>query len=191
MPAGYDIGLYIHLLAVFAIAGELTTFVVCIAMMRRARTVEALRPWADVGWAAEKVFPVAALVLLLSASYMVGKRWAWDDGWVNVSAATLIVMAVADVFVNGRKIGAIRRAGREAPDGPLPRILAAQVTDPILFGTTHALITATLAVIWNMTVKPGSAEAAIAVLVAVVVGAGSAVPMISRQQAILEGANGS
>jgi len=42
-----------------------------------------------------------------------------------------------------------------------------------------------LGIIWNMTTKPGDAEAGIVIIVSALVGAGSAVPMISRRREIL------
>ncbi|MHB8516027.1 MAG: hypothetical protein ACYC9X_11060 [Dehalococcoidia bacterium] len=190
MPDAYHFALFLHLIGVFAIAGAVTTELVCLSMMRRARTAQELRPWTDVGNIIEKVFPVAAFVLLLSGAYMVSKHstLGWDLGWINVSATALIVGAVADFLLNGRRIGAIQAAAQAAADGPVSPSLAAQVHDPVLFGTAHALTLMLLAIIWNMTTKPGDAQAGIVIVLAVLIGAGSAMPMVARRRAILEGA---
>ena len=190
MPDAFHFALFLHLLGVFGIAGAATTELVCLSMMRRARMAQELRPWADVGNIVEKAFPVAALVLLLSGAYMVSKdsTLGWDLGWINVSATALIVGAVADFLINGRRIGAIQTAAHAAADGPVSPALAAQLHDPVVFGTAHALMLMLLAIVWNMTTHPGDAQAGIVVVVAVLLGAGSAMPMVARRRAILEGA---
>ncbi|MDE3095942.1 MAG: hypothetical protein KGK07_08070 [Chloroflexota bacterium] len=189
MPNAYHFALFLHLLGVFGIAGTATTELVCLSMMRRARTAQELRPWADVAKMIEKAFPVAALVLLLSGAYMVSKDSAlgWDLGWINVSATALIVGAIADFLINGRRVDAIQAAAQAAPDGPVAPALAAQLHDPVVFGTAHALMLMLLAIVWNMTTHPGDAQAGIVVVVAVLLGAGSAMPMVARRRAILEG----
>jgi hypothetical protein len=187
MPTGYDFALFLHLLGVFAIAGAAVTELVCMSMMRRANTVQDIRPWASVGGMIEKIFPVAAIVLLLTGGYMTGKLWDWGDGWINVSATALIVGAIAGFAIDGRRVDAISSAAETARDGAIPADLAARTHDPILFGTAHALILMLLGIIWNMTTKPGDAQAGIVVVIAVLVGAASAYPMVARQQRIAAG----
>ena len=188
MPQGLQIGLFIHLAAVFAAAGTSTTFILVLSMMRRARTVQDIRTFAALGGLAEHAFPFATLVLLLSGGYLVNKFGAsFGDGWVMASAIALVLMAVAALKINTLKMNEIHRAAEDAPDGPVPRDLAALIADPVLFASTHAITTVMLGVVWNMTTKPGNLEAALVVIVAAIVGAGSAMPMVSRRREILAG----
>jgi len=127
-------------------------------------------------------------VLLLSGGYLVNKFGAsFGDGWVMASAIALVLMAVAALKINTLKMNEIHRAAEDAPDGPVPRDLAALIADPVLFASTHAITTVMLGVVWNMTTKPGNLEAALVVIVAAIVGAGSAMPMVSRRREILAG----
>ncbi len=188
MPDGLQIGLFIHLSAVFVAAGTSTTFILVLSMMRRARTVHDIRTFSTLGGLAEHLFPFATLVLLLSGAYLVDKFGAsWGDGWVNTSAIALVLMAVGALKINTLKMNDIHHAAESAPDGPVPRELAAMVADPLLFAVTHAITIGMLGIIWNMTTKPGDAEAGIVILVSAIVGAGSAVPMASRRREILAG----
>ena len=182
MPSGYDFALFVHILGVFAIAGAAVTELVCMSMARRATSVQEVRTWSAAGSVIEKVFPVAAIVLLASGGYMVGKRWEWGDGWINVSTIALIAGAIAGYAINGRRMDAMADAARSARDGAVPRELGARTHDPVIFGTGHALTLMLLAIIWNMTTKPGDAQAGIVVVIAIVIGAASAYPMLARQQ---------
>lgn len=188
MPDGLQIGLFIHLSAVFVAAGTSTTFILVLSMMRRARTVQDIRTFSTLGGLAEHAFPFATLVLLLSGAYLVDKFGAaWGDGWINTSAIALVLMAVGALKINTLKMNEIHHAAESAPDGPVPRELAALVADPLLFAVTHAITIGMLGIIWNMTTKPGDAEAGIVIVISALVGAGSAVPMISRRRDILAG----
>ena len=186
MPTAYQFWLFVHILGVFALAGAATTFIVCLSMMRRAKTAQELRPWADVAFAVEKAVTVAGLVVLGTGIYMASDHDLWELGWVNWSSTALVLGILLWVVVNTRKSAAIRRAARDAADGPVPDVLAAQVTDPILFGATHAVTTVVLGIIWNMTTKPGDTQALIVLIVAALVGAASAAPMVARQQRAFE-----
>ena len=187
MPDSYELALFIHFLGVFAMAGAATTFVLLLAMLRRSKNVQEVRLWSGLAAKVDKLFPAAVVVLLLSGVFLVGdKNLEWGDGWINVSLITLIAMAIVGVLINTRKINAIERAANAAPDGALPQVLAAQISDPVLFGATHALTLAVIAIIWNMTVKPGDAQAGSVIVLAIALGALSALPMAMKQQSVLE-----
>ncbi len=189
MPHDYEVGLFFHILGVFGIAGGATAFLLVVSVMRRAETVQEVRLLATLASIIEKLFPVAAIVLLVSGGYIVSTDigYKFNMGWVNYSATALILGTIAGYVINGRRTDAIRTAAAAAPEGPVPQALAAQIHDPWIFGTTHALTLMVMAIIWNMTTKPGDAEAAIVIIVAVLIGAASAMPMVSRRQAILDG----
>ncbi len=187
MPNSYELALFIHILGVFAVAGALTTFVLIIAMMRRAKDVQEVRLWGGIAAKVEKLFPVAVIALLLSGVFLVEDvGFEWSTGWINVSLITLLAHAVVGPLINTRKINAIEKSANAAPDGALPQVLAAQISDPVLFGTTHALALSVLAIIWNMTTKPGGAQAGIVIVFAIALGALSALPMAMKQQSVLE-----
>jgi len=187
MPTGYDFALFLHLLAVFALGGAAVTEIICLSMARRAGTVQEVRIWASAGSIIEKIFPVAAVVLLLSGGYMTDKLWEWGDGWINVSAIALILGSIAGFAINGRRVDGIIAAANGARDGAVPADLAARTHDPILFGCAHALMLMTLGIIWNMSTKPGDAQSGIVIVIAVLLGAASAYPMVARQQRIAAG----
>lgn len=190
MPSGEEFALFLHILGVFAIAGAAVTELICVSMARRASTVQEVRIWASTGSMIEKVFPAAAIVLLATGGYMVGNSdepFKWSMGWINVSAIALIVGSIVGFAINARRVDAMAEAARSARDGSVPADLAARTHDPVLFGTGHALTLMLLAIIWNMTTKPGDAQAGIVVVIAIVLGVASAYPMVARQQRIAAG----
>lgn len=195
MPDGAQFAVFIHLLGVCGIAGSSTGFLLVMSMMRRAKTVQELRAWSHLGAISEQAYPFATLVLLLSGGYMVqeggpdvGQQVSFGDGWIMVSAIALVLMAVASLKINTLKMNAIHHAAEGVEGEAIPPALAQQINDPVLFAVTHAMSTGQLGIIWNMTTRPGDAEAGIVVVLAVLVGVLSAAPIYARQQRMIEGA---
>ena len=61
--------------------------------------------------------------------------------------------------MRGPRVRRIRQAAAAAPDGPVSPELRRLINDPVLWGTLHAFTLALLATVWNMTTKPGDAQA--------------------------------
>ena len=123
MPEGWEIALFIHIVAVFALGGALIGQVLGFTMMRAAATVQEVRMWGAPGRLLTQYYvaPITALVLLLSGGYMVSEfDLEWSDGWIGFSALALIAaVAVGLLFITPR-MKAIGGAAGPAPDGPVP-----------------------------------------------------------------------
>ncbi|MBI5285623.1 MAG: DUF2269 family protein [Chloroflexi bacterium] len=183
MPHGWEVAIFVHILGVFAMAGGATMFMVLFGMMRRAANVQEVRVLASVSTVIDKVFPVAAVVLLLSGGYIVSDRdLHWSSGWINVSALALIIMTAIGAVVNHPKTNAVRAAAEAAPDGPVPENLSALIEDPVLFGAVHVVMLVVVAILWNMTTKPGGIQAFLVIAILAAVGAASAYPRYQRQR---------
>jgi hypothetical protein len=186
MPEGYEIGLFIHILGVFALAGASAVGFATFSMMRRAKTVQ-VRVFAGLGKILSQyyVFPVAALVLILSGAYLVSKFdpvYSWGDGWILWSFIAVLVATAGGYFVVTPRMAAIGMAAGPAPDGPVPASVAEKLTDPALFAVMHGNLMITFAIIWNMTTKPGGVGAFLAIVILAAIGVASAYPMYQRQQ---------
>ena len=129
------------------------------------------------------MFPISMILVILAGIYMVEDGdIGWSTGWMNTSLIALIIMGAGGGMLMTPRVGAIRKAADAAPDGPVPADITSKINDPILWGTLHAFTLALFAIIWNMTTKPGDAQAGIIILLAFVIGAASAIPMAARQR---------
>lgn len=188
MPDSWEIAIFIHVVGVFGFGGAAITELFAMTMARRATKVQDVRLWSGLGVIVGPIFPALSLLQLLTGAYLVDKlHYEFSDGWVGWSALALIVATIIGFVINKQRIDAMHAAAEAAPDGPLTPELAAQVMDPILFGSMHALTLTVLGIMWNMTTKPGGFEAFWVIALFAVIGAGSAYPMIKRQQEILGG----
>jgi hypothetical protein len=185
MPEGYEFGLFIHLLGVFALGAATGTSFATFSMMRRAKTVQEVRVWGGLGRIMSQyhVAPAAALVLILSGAYLVSEfDLEWTDGWIGFSTiAVIAAVAVGYVLITPRMKEIGSTAG-PAADGPVPASITDRLADPILFGAIHGNLMISLAIIWNMTTKPGAFGALAALVILASLGWAAAYPLYQRQQ---------
>jgi uncharacterized membrane protein len=187
MPESYEVALFLHILGVFLLAASAAAVLVVLALMRRESRAQDLRRWTSIANVFDKVMGVSLIAMLLTGIWLVEDvGFDYGDGWINFSMTAVVLMLVLWPLVVTRKLMAIDRAAAAASGDAIPQVLEAQLNDPVLFATAHAVVLTTIGVIWNMTTKPGDLQSALAIVLAALVGAGSAVPMVMRQQSILE-----
>lgn len=183
MPEGWEIGLFVHFIGLFAlgcgIAVEFTAFV----MMRRSASVQELRVWAELGRIVVKVpIPaVASLILLLSGGYLVSEfDIEWSEGWILFSLLALIVAGGFGGAVITPRLRAVVGAAGPAADGAVPHDITGMLRDPVLLGAIAVNNLLTLGIVWNMVTKPGTAGALITLLVLGGIGAAAAYSQVER-----------
>lgn len=173
MADGYEVALFVHILGVVGIAGAAVAFWIAMSVLRRIATVEAMRSWSTLAVWSDRAFPVAALVVIAAGAYMVEDVWSWGDGWINTSLIALVVMGAGGGLLMTPRVRAIRSAAQAAPDGAVPSDLRNLINDRVLWATLHAFSVGLLAIIWNMTTKPGDAAAGTIIVLAFALGAAS------------------
>jgi uncharacterized membrane protein len=187
MPESSEIALFLHILSMLVLVGSIVAVILLLALMRRATDVRDVRQFVRIASVADKFGPAAIVGVVLTGLWMIEDvGFEWDAGWINVSLLTVLVASVASGLVVTRKLAAISAATEEPAAGAPTQVLRVQLTDPVLLGTAHTTLAVVIAIIWNMTTKPGDAQAGTVVLLALVAGAGSAFPMVARRQRILE-----
>ena len=90
----YHVVLYIHLMALFVGIGAGAVLLVCLFQLRNAQMLEAAAPWGRVAGKTGLAFPVAILGLFGTGAYMTADVWTWSTGWIAVSIAGLVLLAL-------------------------------------------------------------------------------------------------
>ena len=179
----YKIALFVHVAGVIGMFIGVGITVTAMGRVRRAGTVAAVRTWAELAVAVERVIPASLVVLLLPALYMVNHIWGWDTPWAMTALTALIVISALGPTINERRIRAIQRAAAGVQDGRVPPSLTARIGDPVLWLSLHAITTVMIGVVWLMTVKPGLIGSLITMAVSILAGVGAAMPSIQRARA--------
>ncbi|HEU5215241.1 MAG TPA: hypothetical protein VFU30_06850 [Gaiellaceae bacterium] len=181
----YHYVLYVHLLSLFVGIGAGAVLLTCLFQLRAARTLEQAVPWGMVAGKVGKLFPVAILGLLGTGLYMTTEStfpWSMKTPWVVVAIVVLAVLAAQGAGIAERtahKLQAAMKANGPGPLGPEARRMALH---PGLWVVELSNLAMVMAVVWNMTQKPGWAGAIAAVLVAYAVGAALAVAFTRTQK---------
>jgi len=179
----YHVVLYLHLLSLFVLVSGITLVGVCYAQLRAASSLVEARPWATLADQAGWIFPPGVLGLIASGAYLTNRMWTWGTPWIAVSAAGLVLVTLQGPLVAGPRAKALKHALDENPAGPLDLRARRLARDRTLWIVIFANPGVVLGITWNMSVKPGTAEAVAAVLVGYALGAAAALPLTKRPPA--------
>jgi hypothetical protein len=171
----YRVVLFLHLVALAVLVGAITLVGVSYMRLRAARSVEQATTWTTLAGQTTILFPVAILGLFASGAYLTSDRWSWSTPWIDVSIAALVLVAVQGPLVAGRTTSQLARAVREHAPGPLGEHVRSLAHAPELWFVVCGNPAIVLAIVWNMTVKPGTAGAIGAVVAGYAVGIVAAV----------------
>jgi hypothetical protein len=167
----YHYVLYVHLLSLFVGIGAATLLSVCLFQLRAARELTDALPWGRVAGKVGRFFPIAILGLFGSGAYMTSDIWTWSTGWIEVGTAALVVLAIQGPVIAERSGKKLERALRENGPGPLGEHARRMTRYPGLWVVEFSSIGLVLAIVWNMTVKPGTGTAIAAAVIGYAVGA--------------------
>jgi hypothetical protein len=170
----YHYVLYVHLLSLFVGIGAGAVLLVCLLQLRAARTVEQAVPWGMMAGKVGKFFPIAAIGLFGTGAYLAAEDtfpWSFSTPWIVVAIVVLVLLIAQGALIaerTGHKLQAAMRANGPGPLGPEARRMALH---PGLWVVEFSNLGMVLAVVWNMTDKPGWGGSIAAVVVGYAVGA--------------------
>ena len=177
---GYSVVLFLHLLSLFVGIGAGVVLIVCLFQLRAAQTVEEAAPWGRVGGKTDRAFPIAIIGLFATGAYMTSQRWTWSTTWIDVGIAALVFLVLVGPLVGGRTAKTLERALHANGPGPLGAEARRMTLHPGLWVTEFGNFGLVIGIVWNMTQKPGTAEAIIAVVIPYVIGVALALGFSSR-----------
>jgi hypothetical protein len=179
----YHVVLYLHFLSLFIGIGAASILLVCLMQLRAAQTLMDAVPWGAVAGKVTKAFPVAVLGLFATGAYMTSDQWTWSTGWIYVSVAGLALVALQGPLIGERTAHKLKAALQANGPGPLGEHALRMARHPGLWHTELTNVCVVLAIVWNMTQKPGTGEALAAVLIAYALGALGAYPVTRPSRA--------
>ena len=170
----YYVVLYLHLLSLFIGIGAASILMVCLFQLRKAQTLMEAGPWGMMAGKIGRAFPVAVLGLFATGAYMTSDIWSWSTGWIDVSIAGLVVVALQGPLIaerTGHELGQVLQANGP---GPLSEEARKMTRHPGLWVVEFTNVALVLGIVWNMTQKPSTATAIVCLVIAYLVGLGVA-----------------
>ena len=166
----YHVVLYLHLLSLFIGLGAASILLVCIFQLRNAQTLADAIPWGRVAGKTGRAFPIAVLGLFATGAYMTSDVWSWDTGWIYVSIAGLVIVAIQGPLIAERTAQKLAAALQANGPGPLGEHARRMTRHPGLWLVEFTNVALVLGIVWNMTQKPGTPSAVATLVIAYVIG---------------------
>lgn len=169
----YNVAVFLHVAVVIASFMIAAVLHAALHVLPRAKTVEQMRPFAQLIHRLEPLLPILALFLLGFGFWVVGashKVWHIGDGWILAALITLIViegLAGGLLAPHSRKlVAAIEAAPEGAPSSELRR----QTLDPVIWYLAHIATVGFSGVVFVMFNKPSGGGAVVIVIIAAIAG---------------------
>lgn len=151
----YGSALFVHVVfAILLVGGGIYTHV-SLGLVPRAGTVDGIRSHAAWLHVFVKGTGPVAVVVLGSGVYMSFAGTWWGDGWPGVSLGLFAIGGVTATALIDPRVGRLRAALDDMPDGPVTSAMARSLVDPTLRRAGWLLVGADLAIVFLMTNKPG------------------------------------
>lgn len=165
----YAISLFLHIVGALGIFAGLALEQAGLFNLHRASTPGQARESLSLFRVLQRIQGPSALLLLATGLYMMATRWR-GQAWAGLGLVGMVVMAIIGAVVTGRRMKAI---GRALPhdDGPLPAALRERFDDPALRMSASLRLALALGIVFNMSVKPGTWGASVALAIALGFGA--------------------
>lgn len=178
----YNIGLFLHIAGAVVLLSY--GFVMPLLKRRIANTatVTGLREWVEATSKYGKMGPPAAVLVLLSGIYMTLSQHSFGKGWIVVSLVLFVLSGAIAGGVLDKHFTKVLEAAEQAPEGPVPAELRALAMDRKVWNFESLMFGFDIAILFNMTNKPGWTGALIATAVGLLV-AGAIIARHSRSHA--------
>jgi hypothetical protein len=168
----YSLALFVHIVGVLGLFMGIGLQWISVQRLSQAQTMAQVREGTSLVALQEKLWPTAALLILLAGIYMTVTAWGWSTPWIDISLAALIGQgAVGGALIN-RRLKAIHTGvvTTEAPVGAFSPGLKRQITDPVVRAAVQINAFTGLGVVFLMTTKPGLGGSLITLAVALLLG---------------------
>src|SRR5690242_3844784 len=103
----YTVALFLHILGAVTIGAADALLLVGLLRARGARTVAEVRLWSGLAEGSGRMIPLAVIVLLLPAVYMVVTAWGWATAWIDVALGALLILPLLGRTVLGPRLAAL------------------------------------------------------------------------------------
>lgn len=168
---GYDIALFLHLLALFAAFGASTVIHVSMRKIRAATSGGAALEWLGLAHTLSRVFPVALGVLVGTGAWMLHDAWSWSAGFVLAGLTGVALLFVSGAGVEGARARKVAAALAAEPAAPPSNAVRDPVWRCASWANTGIAVGVTLAMVAKLSIAAAFASLAIGLAAGVVVGA--------------------
>jgi len=169
----YTIMLFVHIVGAIGTFIGVSVWLFAALGLRRAQQVGQVRALTGLIQPSGVLAIVSILLLGVTGFYMALTVWGERATWIIVATISFLLLAPFGVFVIDPRLRALAK-----PDGPLPAPLAVRTRDPLVGIGLSVYVGVLLGIVFLMTNKPPLAVSIIAMIVAIVLGLASGLPLL-------------
>jgi hypothetical protein len=166
--SAYSIALFLHLVGVLALFAGIAIEQAALGRLRNARSLAQVREWMTLLRGVRRIDGPAGLTILVSGGYLAHS--GGYEAWIGAGVLGMVAMPLIGIGFGRPRLIAIATA-LPATDGAVSSSLRVRLSDPILRASATSRAALALGIVFDMVVKPAAAGAAIALVVALVLGA--------------------
>jgi hypothetical protein len=175
----YSVLLFAHIASAFLLFAGLTLEGTLVGFLRRNPDLAPFRAWSRLFSLAPRLYGPSLGVILLSGGYLGAQMRAWDQGWIRVSFATLLVIGLIGAILTAPRARAIRKLLAGASDNTW-HILQTRLQDPVLLASVRIRIALMFGVLLLMVTKIDLGPSLVAISCAAALGLIIALPTWRR-----------
>ena len=150
----YSVFLFVHFLGVIGLFAAAFVLFKLGTHLRRAATVEEIRIWLGLARSIAPLFPVSAVLLVVTGLHLAGSGWSFGLPWVVTALVTVLSLLPLGPFLQRPRFMAMGKAAMSADPGPVPLDLARAVSNGQVWTLAYMSWGAAIGLLWTMTQKP-------------------------------------
>ena len=169
-----NVVLFLHIAVVLIAIGVSSALHSAEWSARRCTTTAEVQALRQTPRRIELLFPILILALFALGAWLLHldhPAYRYRDGWVLSSIVALVVLLAVGGGILAPRAKRLDTLLAGAPAGELPQPIHVALRSPVTWIASHASTGLALAVVFNMSTKPGAVTSVAALLVGVIAGA--------------------
>jgi hypothetical protein len=175
----YSVLLFAHIASAFLLFAGLALEWALINFLRRNPDLAPFRAWGRGFSIAPRLYGPAIGVIFLSGGYLGAQMRAWDQGWIRISFAILVLIGLIGAALTAPRARAIRKLLAEASDSTFHR-LQTRLQDPVLLASVRIRVALLFGVLLLMVSKVDLGSSLVVMACATALGVAIALPAWRR-----------
>ncbi len=177
----YSITLFLHIAGALGLSIALGLEWAGLWQIRSAVTREQVLTWMGILKTVRKVGFASMSTTVITGIYLMVTDWG-GVAWIIVTIASLLLIIALSLALTGPRMAAIGRA-LSADKGVKPQIFHRLANNPLLWISIQTRVAITLGIVLLKTTKPELGGSLLLIVVAIVLGVVSALPVAHREPA--------
>ena len=176
----YSVASFLHVISALGFFVTLGLEWTSLRHLRRATTSGQVLEWMRLPAEMGQLGMISMLTLLATGFYMMAIAWG-AVGWIIVALGAIVLMILLSMILTRQRMAVIGKTA-SIERGPVSPALSHLLHDSVLTVSLQTRVAMAVGIVFLMTVKPGLDGSLLTIVVAIILGLASTLPMTRRAQ---------